>query len=882
MLHRATCAVVMGLLLLGSGCLVRSASDESALPRESRDPRDQPPPGLLRNFLRDKETHAVPGLFVTYSHRGKWYLLVRGHQLHTPLMWMTRVSQGTGRDTLDVPLGMLTGSSVKNTVVTFERHGNRLFLIEQPHRYLQQVTDRKMVERTFSPNVVASLPILAEGPPPPIFMHDGVPLSRDVLVGLDDLLLEDLVASVPSGRDHQRPTRKLSYLERLSGTATSTSLRVRLGYPGGVVTELGHTVNSVAITYSLLQLPETPMLRRVADDRIGVFSTVFRDFHSPSPDLEAHAITRWRLTPDHREGSLWVPKQPIVFYLDPATPEAYQPYILDGIRQWNRAFEAAGWKDAVRAAVLPSKLAMDDPRLAIVHWDVGEHSLNGRGQRLVDPRSGEILGAALVMSLNPQREQLRFRQTVLAPGLAAQSQEDLPDDDRQELLAVLGDQSQVLRAVLLSKGALAAKESLPDELLGRRLRLLAMHEVGHSLGLQHNFRASTLTPSEQLASPQWFQRSPLLASVMEYAAINLPPLGAPLPSERDFPYYQATIGPADVLSIAYAYTLDPSYAAYLAGHAAEWGYSFGSDDEANSEADPSVQRWDLGSEPLIWAKDRTALLRELWQKLASRGLQPGERPAEVTAIASALLHDYSRAVGTVPAYIGGRYGSRDHIGDPKGKPASRPVEKSKQTAALAFLLDAVFAESALPVTPALAQQLGEDYLTPRRRAAIKQTTLPLWRQILEMRIGMLYELLEARRLRRMVDGEQAFGRDAVLTVGELLSQLNRALFSEIVSGTPGTLSPLRRELQLRYVEMLGGLVLHITAESRHARSQARFQLQQLASQLEQLRPKRDSYDPDTRAHLVELADSISATVNGATVIHTGPDFRSSESAAQTD
>jgi hypothetical protein len=880
MLQRVTCAVAMGSLLLGSGCVRRSISDESSLPRETRDARDAPTPGPLRNFLRDKDTRAVPGLFVTYAYRTKVYLLVQKKQLGKPLMLVTQVSQGTGRDSLDGPLGMLTGTNLKNIVVTFERHGSRLFLVEQPHRYLDQAADRAMVERTFSPHIVASLPILAEERPGSRTTDGGS--SSDVLVGLDDLLLEDLAATVPSGKDHQRPARRLSYLEGTSGTAQSTSLRVRLGYASGGQNELGHTVNSVAITYSLLQLPETPMLRRVADDRIGVFSTVFRDFHSPSPDLEAHAITRWRLTPDHREGSLWVPKQPIVFYLDPATPEAYQPYILDGIRQWNRAFEAAGWKDAVRAAVLPSKLAIDDPRLAIVHWDVGEHSLNGRGQRLVDPRSGEILGATLVMSLNPQRQQLRLRQTVLAPGLAAQSQEDLFDEDRQELAAVLGDQSQVLRAVLLSKGVLAKNEPLPDDLLGRRLRLLAMHEIGHALGLQHNFRASTLTPSEQLGNPQWFQRSPLLASVMDYAAINLPPLGSPPTSERDFPYYQATIGPSDVLSIAYAYTPDPVYAAYLAGHAAEWGYVFGSDDEADSEADPSVQRWDLGSEPLLWAKDRTALLRDLWQKLASRGLQPGERPAEVTAIASSLLQDYTRAVGTVPAYIGGRYGSRDHIGDPSGKPASRAVEKSKQSAALAFLLDAVFAESALPVTPALAQQLGEDYLTARRRAFIKQTDIPLWRLLLELRMGMLRELLEARRLRRMVDGEQAFGRDSVLTVGELFSQLSRALFSEIYSGTPGTVSPLRRELQLRYVELLGGLVLHVTPESRHARSQARYQLQQLAVQLEQLRPKRESFEPDTRAHLIELADSILATVNGASVIHTGPDSRPSDSAAKSE
>jgi hypothetical protein len=174
-----------------------------------------------------------------------------------------------------------------------------------------------------------------------------------MLVSLDELLLDDLAATVPVGKDRQKPQRRLSYVEKLSGSAVSTSLRVRLGYSTAASTELGHLVNAVSVTYSFLQLPDTPMQRRQADDRIGTFSTAFRDFHSRQPRMESYAVLRWRLVPSHKEGTLLVPKQPIVFYLDPATPKVYQPYILDGVRQWNRAFEAAGWKDAVRAAVLP-------------------------------------------------------------------------------------------------------------------------------------------------------------------------------------------------------------------------------------------------------------------------------------------------------------------------------------------------------------------------------------------------------------------------------------------------------------------------------------------------------------------------------------------------
>ncbi len=143
------------------------------------------------------------------------------------------------------------------------------------------------------------------------------------------------------------------------------------------------------------------------------------------------------------------------------------------------------------------------------------------------------------------------------------------------------------------------------------------------------------------------------------------------------------------------------------------------------------------------------------------------------------------------------------------------------------------------------------------------------RQWIDLRVQLLQRLLEAPRLRRMVDGEQAFGRNFVLTVGELLDKLTQSLFAELYVTTPGPISPLRRELQLRYVEQLGQLVLRHTPDSRPARSQARYQLQQLQSQLSTLRPKHATLDVDTLAHVLELSDTISATVNGAMVIQSG-------------
>lgn len=858
------------LLAAQPGCRLRSASlsDESVLPRDSRDP----PPASLQAFLKDKETRTTPGLFVAYSYRQKTYLLVQKKQLDKPFLLTAMVSQGAGL-TAGTPLGQPTGTGLIDDVVMFQRHGNRLFLIQKPDRYLTSEPMRQAVEQTYSPFVMTSLPIVAENKPS---VRASGKDDGDLLVSVDDLLLEDLAATGMAGRDTIKPSKRLSYVEEASGTAVSTSLRVRLGYSTSLHSDLGDPINSVRITYSLVKLPDTPLVRREADDRIGTFARSFRDFESDSPRQTAHAVMRWRLEVDHREGTLAVPKRPIVFYLDPATPKSYQPYILDGVRQWNRAFEAAGWKDAVRAAVLPKTVSIDDPRAVVIHWDAGEPSFNGRGQPLVDPRTGEILGASLVLSMGPVRSHLRLRKTVLAPQamseLGSTREDTLPWSlraDEDELAEGLSEQAEVLRASLLSAQAVPQGAPLPEALLGQRLRLLAMHEAGHALGLRHNFRASSIAPADKLGSPDWLKQRPTTASVMDYVAINLPPPGSPAAKrgfDPDFPYYPTTIGPSDLLTIAYAYTPDPAYAAQLANQAAAWGYVFGSDLEASLGADPLVQRWDLGGEPLAWAKDRCDLLRKLWIDTLRSRARPGDRPVEITDQLGWLLTDYGTAAARAEPYIGGRHSSRDHLGDAGGKPAYRPVEKTKQQEALTFLVDAVLSEQALPISAELAQALGDDYLDARRRELRNQTIHPLWRQVLDLRVSTLHELLSPLRLRRMVDGEQVFGRDAVLTVGELLQRLSQSLFAELHGGNPSGLSPMRRELQLRYVEALGSLVLQHAPESRHARAQARYQLQELRGKLQELRSKRDSFDPDTRAHLAELEDTISATVNGAMVV----------------
>lgn len=853
------CQCVLSILLFGASCHVRSTAPSELLPRETRDP----PPVSLSSFLREKEVHATPGLFVAYTYKHKTYLLVQKKQLGQPFLLTALVSQGSGQR-LPPLFGQLTGTGVAERIVSFERHGDRLFLIEKPHPYLAQPAYRKSVAQTFAPEILGAVPIVAVGAKETFGAKSA---AGDLLISVDGFFLEDL-PSVLGGRDTPKPQRSLSYIDGLRGTGQSVSVRARIGYQSSITTDLGHKINSMLLTYSFVSLPEIPMSPRQADDRIGTFNVTHRDFDSASPLLTAHVVKRWRLEADHREQGLWVPKKPIVFYLDPETPKAYQPHILDGIRQWNHAFLAAGWKEAVRAQVLPKGLTMDDPRIAAVHWDVGEHTLNGRGQPLVDPRSGEILGATLILSNNLLVDGRTWQRNVggfSVPLPFGQIEELL--GDTEEMSTVLGEQAGLIQAAL---GGIARRRSTtPDVITEQQLRFVAMHEAGHVLGLRHNFRASVLAEVEQLTNKQWLAQNPYLASVMEYPAINLPAPEELLGSKTldpDFVYYQKTIGPSDVLTIAYAYTPDAKYAEHLAEQAAAWGYLFGSDQEDYQGADPSVQKWDLGKDTLLWAQKRTELLRKLWLRLLKEGPQNGVRPAEYTLQLTDLAQEYRVAAETALAYIGGRWSSRDHVGDKTGKPAFRPVEKQKQRAALSFLCDAILSEEALPITGAGAQNLGNDYLLSLRRPARDQIRSPLWRKLQELRVGLIEELLSPAQLRKMVDGEQVFGPTQVLTVAELLQKVTAVVFSELQTGQTSTLSPLRKELQLRYVDTVGRLLLHRKTESSLGRAQVRKELLSLRKQIDAVRKGKPVQSPEAQAHLDELSEGIAATLNGVMVV----------------
>ena len=546
------------------------------------------------------------------------------------------------------------------------------------------------------------------------------------------------------------------------------------------------------------------MAPRAADERIGYFTVERRNLSRPFQKLPEEFIQRWRLEPGERDGALWRPRRPITYYLDPAIPKELVPTVREGVLAWNRAFQAAGWKDAITVSPLSVDDERGELRRAVIRWVITEGSArNGQARTIADPRTGEVLGARIVLdALSIKRDFDKGRFLVDSP-LPVR-----PELSPKHFAPPLMADSLLLGTALPTQGSLSTLAPLPAQILVQRLRSTVMHEVGHTLGLCHNFRASADVPNERLSDVPWLREHGLSSSVMDYTAMNLPLTVEGL--SPDFPFYNLGLGDADPLLITYGYAADEGVARQALRTFVERGYSLATDseDSAANGLDPLVNQHDLGNDVLAWARGRADFIRSLWPRLPQRMLIEGQQYGELNEAVLYLLGEYFSKLTLTAKYVGGQYRVRDRVRDPGGRRPFVPIAKDKQRGAVELLLNYVFTDNPLQLSQELLSQLGGPLTGPKAMHYAKgqRFDFPIYELLRTEQLGTLRKLIDPLRQQRMMDAEFKFGVERVLTVAELYSQVSAGLFSEIWTGAARAIPPLRRELQCAYIELLGGLL----------------------------------------------------------------------------
>jgi hypothetical protein len=869
MLHVLAAVILVFLVALPIDARAQDLDADVAVEVEE-DEEEAQEENEFRDFERLVEGAEVsPGFFDLYTKEGRLYLAVTEDRLGQGFLMDERIARGIGAAGL---FGGTTMNYFEMDLMALERHGDKVYLVQRPHRFgaASDARAAAAVDITFGSSVVQSADI------------DAVRPDSALVLEVTSWFLSDLsgvgriTRRAARGSNGQSGStnfdRNRSYIDSVSSFPENTNIRATLtfrsggsGEPSSAPSVPDRRFIPVTVHYTMAQLPERPMDRRIADDRVGNFMTVHKDFSVEDSTFFRRYVNRWRLEPGERVGDRRRPVEPITYYIDRNVPDEYRGWFKEGVENWNTAFEAAGWVDAIRALDLPEDADPNDIRYSVLRWNTSDDPGYGAiGPSKVDPRTGEILDADVLFEADMFRGFRNTWRNIVNPVSAAEAFEmalgvgDFEASDENTFAlelpgfaSALESQGALAGMVLAARDEMDPGDPLPRELLRQYTTWVVMHEVGHSLGLQHNFRSSASTPLDQLHNRDFTGENGVYGSVMEYPTINLAPLG-----EDTGDYYTYNVGSYDRWAISYAYTRDQEDANDLARGVSDLGHLYGNESGGGAALDPTINTYDLGADPLAWGTERSALIRGLLPKVPEYALQENSPFVDVTNAYGQLMNEYARAVAPAVKYIGGQYMNRDHVGD--GRDPFVNVPKAKQVAALELLIDRVFADGALALPPEVLQSFGANgysHWGSERRVGGRYD-YPFHSRILDFQSSVLNQILNPSRLARIRDAETKFGIEQVATLPEVFGSLTTAIWSEL---GVGMISADRRDLQRSHLDAMARLVVNpASGTPADARAVARWELAQLRDRIDAA--QSGASDGYTRAHLFEALARIDKTL----------------------
>jgi len=516
---------------------------------------------------------------------------------------------------------------------------------------------------------------------------------------------------------------------------------------------------SVEMNQSMILLPEQPMEPRIWDERVGFFRINQVDYGlSDHKVVTRRYITRWRLEPSDsaafRRGEIVEPIKPIVYYLDPATPKKWRPYLIAGIEDWNVAFEAAGFRNAIQGREAPSfeedpDFNPEDVRYSVIRW-FSSPVQNAFGPHVHDPRSGEILESDIGWFHNVANllRNWYFIQTAAA---------------NPEARRVLFD----------------------DDVMGKLIQFVAAHEVGHTLGLPHNMKSSSAFPVDSLRAPGFVCRNGVAPSIMDYARFNYVAQpedeGACFdPRVGEYDKYAVSWGYRPILGAADADAERGTLDGWIREHEDDPRYYFGD----GTPIDPTSQTEAIGSDAMEASALGIANLKRIVPNLVewSSDERSGENYAELAELYTNVIGQWNRYMGHVSTVVGGVTRTRKAIG--QDGPIFEFVPAETQRRAMQFFADEAFAPPAWLVDESVLSRIENPSTVERMRG---------------LQVGVVNRMLDPGRMQRLIEAEVRNGDDHY-SLGAMFEDLRSAIWGELENGAP--IGIYRRNLQRGYLERL--------------------------------------------------------------------------------
>ncbi len=799
----------------------------------AQDPPQDPPAGggrggrptepEIRPYERviTKDAKSDDGIFLVHRIKDRVLYEIPKDKLGREFLWVSQIA----KTTLGAGYG---GQAAGNRVVKWERRGDRILLRAVSYDVVAdpKAPIARAVEAANNNPILMAFNVEAEG-------KDGtavIDVTRLFTTDVTEFSGRTRVGARTFDASRSFVDRTVSFPENIEVEATHTynnpPVEAGAGGRGGPPTPGGRGgapalrpgSHSVVMHYSMVLLPEKPMQPRLFDERVGYFSTAKIDYSQDEHRApQRRFITRWRLEKKDPNAAMSEPVKPIVYWIDPATPAKWIPYMKKGVESWQPAFEAAGFKNAIIAKEAPTAQqdpdwSPEDARYSVIRW-LPSTIENASGPHVHDPRSGEIL-----------ETDIQFYHNVM---------------------------NLARNWYFVQAGALDPRAKtlpLPDDLMGQLVQYVAAHEVGHTLGFQHNMKASSMYPAAKVRDAKWVKENGHTPTLMDYSRFNYVAQPEDHIAVEDL---IPKIGPYDKWATMWGYKPIPNATTPEAEKKTldEWAKAQDATPwlrfttEGSAGSDPGELTEAVGDEDAVASTTlgMKNLERVAGMLMTATTTRSGEPFNDLEEIYARLLGQWALEMNHVAAIVSGYSSQQKHIG--QNGVRFTLIPKTKQEGAVKFLVDNAFKTPRWAVNPEILRRIEPVGVLDRIEAS--QTRV-------------LNSLLAPARMLRLVE-QQAVDGSAAYAPLDFLADVRKGVFSEVYGPTAMPVDAYRRNLQRAYIETLSSRVNGAQAQSDDVRAFFRGELKTLDADLAGNGGRAS--DRETMMHIQDLRIQIARALD---------------------